>query len=125
MNTFSGLCTMVQDCEVKYLASGHAVCNIRLANNTGYGDRKKTLWIRAALFGKRAESGLTQYLLKGQQVDVSGELSTREYETAGGEKRVSIELAIDRIELVGKRAEGRDSGGGYQAPPSTGEDVPF
>jgi single-strand DNA-binding protein len=61
-NVFSFTGTIGKDCEVCYLQSGTAILNVTVANNIGFGDKQKTLWIRVALFGKRAEGNLKDYL---------------------------------------------------------------
>ena len=65
-NVFSCVGTCGRDAEVRYLPSGQAVLNVTIANNLGYGDKEQTLWIRVALWGKRAEGNLKNFLLKGQ-----------------------------------------------------------
>lgn len=86
--------------------------NVTVANNVGFGDRQQTLWVRVALWGKRAEGQLQNYLKKGQQVFVSGELTQREYQANDGTTRTSLELNANIIDLVGKR---NDQGMGQQA----------
>ncbi|MFZ2172377.1 MAG: single-stranded DNA-binding protein [Methylococcaceae bacterium] len=105
-NVFTATCTVVRDAEVRYLASGAAVLNVTVANNIGFGDKQKTLFIRCALFGKRAEGQLKDYLLKGQQVMVSGELSENEYQANDGTTKKSLELVANIIDLVGGKREG-------------------
>jgi single-strand DNA-binding protein len=51
--------------------------------------------------GKQAESGLVQYLIKGQQVAVSGELGSREHNG-----KTYLTLRINNISLVGGKSEG-------------------
>ncbi|KAF3977931.1 MAG: single-stranded DNA-binding protein [Methylococcales symbiont of Iophon sp. n. MRB-2018] len=102
-NVFSFTGTVGRDAEVRVTPSGQSVLNITVANNIGFGDRQQTLWIRVALWGKRAEGSLQNYLKKGQQVFVSGELSQREYQANDGTTRTSLELNANIIDLVGKR----------------------
>jgi single-strand DNA-binding protein len=102
-NVFSFTGTVGRDAEVKQLASGQTVLNVTVANNIGYGERQQTLWIRVAVWGKRAEGKLGDYLKKGQQVFVSGELSQREYQANDGTTKNSLELNCNIIDLVGKR----------------------
>lgn len=109
--SFTGACG--NDAEVRYLPSGLAVLNVNVANNVGYGDRRQTLWVRVALFGKPAEGTLKDYLKKGQQVFVSGELTQREYKANDGTTRTSLELTANIIDLVGKKNDA-----GYQTQPS-------
>ena len=62
------------------------------------------------LFGKRAEGQLQNYLKKGQQVFVSGELSQSEYTGNDGTTRTSLELTANVIDLIGKRNESSQGG---------------
>jgi single-strand DNA-binding protein len=109
-NVFSFTGTVGRDAEVRYLPSGQAVLNVSVANNIGFGDKQQTLWLTVALWGKRAEGQLQNYLKKGQQVFVSGELTQREYQAKDGSTRTSLEVNANILELVGGRnAEGRRS----------------
>lgn len=74
-----------------------------VANNIGFGEKQQTIWVRVALWGKRAEGQLAQYLRKGQQVFVSGELSVREYQAKDGTTKSNLELNANILDLVGKR----------------------
>ena len=104
-NVFSFTGTVGRDAEVRTTPNGQTVLNVTVANNIGFGDRQQTLWIRVALWGKRAEGQLQNYLKKGQQVFVSGELSQREYQANDGTTKSSLELNANIIDLVGKRNE--------------------
>ena len=66
-NVFSFTGTVGRDCEVRYLPSGQAVLNVTVANNIGFGDKQQTLWIRCAVWGKRAEGPLQNYLKKASR----------------------------------------------------------
>ena len=111
-NVFSFTGTVGRDAEVRYTPSGLAVLSVTVANNIGFGDKQQTLWVRVALFGKRAEGNLQNYLKKGQQVFVSGELSQNEYKANDGSMKTSLELAANIIDLIGKKGE---AGQGQQA----------
>ena len=101
--SFTGACG--RDAEVRYSAAGLAILSVTVANNVGFGDKQQTLWIRVTLFGKRAEGSLKDYLLKGQQVFVSGELTLNEYKANDGTMKTSLEVNANIIDLVGKRTE--------------------
>jgi single-strand DNA-binding protein len=90
---------------------------VRVANHVGFGDKQQTLWIQVSLFGKRAESGVVQYLKKGQPVFVSGELTAREYQANDGTTRTSLDLVANILDLVGKKPT--TDAGFQQAQPST------
>ncbi len=114
-NVFSFTGTVGRDAEVRYTPSGLAVLSVTVANNIGFGDKQQTLWIRVALFGKRAEGNLQNYLKKGQQVFVSGELTQNEYKANDGTMKSSLELNANIIDLLGKRNESSQPQHAYQA----------
>ena len=113
-NVFSFTGTIGRDAEVRYTPSGIAILNVTVANNVGFGDKQKTNWVRVTLFGKRAEGPLKDYLKKGQQVFVSGELSQNEYRANDGTTKTSLELNANIIDLVGRRNEGGAPQQSYQ-----------
>ena len=104
MNVFSATGNLGKDCRVNQTASS-TVCGFALAVKSGYGDNAQTLWVDCSIWGKQAEGALPQYLLKGQQVAVSGELGQREHEGKN-----YLTLRVSSIDLIGKR----ESGQGYQ-----------
>ena len=116
-NVFSFTGTVGRDAEVRATPSGQSVLNFTVANNIGFGDRQQTLWVRVALWGRRAEGSLQNYLKKGQQVFVSGELTQREYQANDGTTKTSLELNANIVDLVGKRNDqGQQPQQGYQQP---------
>ena len=88
-----------KDCRVA-TAGSTPVCNFTVAVDVGYGERKQTLWWDCALFGKRAEGKLPQYLTKGQMVAVSGEPGTREYEG-----KTYLTLRVNELTLCGGKSD--------------------
>ena len=103
-NVFSFTARLGSDAEVRKLPSGQSVMNFSTAHNVGFGDREQTIWIRVAVWGKRSESKLVDYLKKGQQVFISGELSQSEYEG-----KTYLELNANIVDLVGGKKEGGGS----------------
>lgn len=67
---FTQLCRLGCDAEIKYLPSGKTVAELALAYDVGFGDKKRTVWVTASLWGKQAES-LTPFLTKGKQIVVT------------------------------------------------------
>ena len=119
-NSFSAVLTLGRDAEVKYLASGSAFLSFSGACNTGYGDKRKTMWVRVSAFGKIAEGTLVNFLVKGQSVFCSGELSQYEYTGSDGSLKTSIELTSSTIELIGKKLDAMESSApSKQNKPST------
>ena len=125
-NVFSFTGTVGRDAEVKYAPSGLAVLNVTVANNIGFGEKQVTLWIRVVLFGKRAEGQLQNYLKKGQQVFVSGELTTSEYQAKDGSgTKFSLELNANIIDLIGGKKEGGVAAIVQQTKPVAVASVPY
>ena len=98
------------DPETRYLPSGEAVTNIRVATTDKWKDKasgemkEATEWHRISFFGRLAEiSG--EYLKKGSQVYVEGSLRTRKYQDKEtGKDRYSTEIRADRMQMLGSRA---------------------
>ena len=131
------------DPEVRYTQGGTAVANLRIATNESYNDKnsgeriEKTEWHRVVAWGKLAEI-VGQYLTKGRQVYVEGQLQTRQWQDKEGNTRYSTEVrASDLVMLGGDRRTtggGSESGapdepqyaqvGGGEAPPPD-DDLPF
>jgi single-strand DNA-binding protein len=102
-----------QDPELKTIAGGQAVLNLRLATTETYLDRnnarqERTDWHTVVVWGKRAEA-LSKFLVKGSQIFVEGRIQTRSYEK-NGEKRYATDIVANNIILTGRRA-----GGGAEA----------
>lgn len=99
MNVLTLTGNLGRDCRVGS-AGGTSVCNFAVAMTAGYGDNKQTLWVDCAVWGKQAEGRLPEFLLKGQQVAVSGELSTREHEG-----KTYLQLRCNSVDLIGGRSD--------------------
>jgi single-strand DNA-binding protein len=98
-----------QDPELKMIAGGQAVLNLRLATTETYLDRnntrqERTDWHTVTVWGKRAEA-LAKFLTKGSQIFVEGRIQTRSYEK-NGEKRYATDIVANNIILTGRRGGG-------------------
>ena len=104
------------DPETRYLPSGDAVTNIRIATSEKWKDKsgeqqEHTEWHRIAFFGKLAEIA-GEYLKKGSPVYVEGRIRTRKWQDKeSGQDKYSTEIVADRMQLLGSR------GGGAEAMP--------
>jgi single-strand DNA-binding protein len=106
-----------RDPEVRYLPSGSAVCNLRLATTESWkdkasGEKKEvTEWHSVVLFDKLAEIA-GEYLRKGRSVYIEGRLQTRKWQDKEtGADRYSTEVRGDVMQMLGSR-EGGGMGGG-------------
>jgi len=117
MNIYSFTGRLGKDSETRFTQGGMAICSFSVAVDYGYGENKGTNWLRCSLFGKRAEGKLPQYLIKGAQVAISGELRIREYDDKDGNKRTSVEVSVDKLDLIGGNKDGQQ---GNSAPQQQG-----
>lgn len=67
-----------KDVEIKTVGQS-TVAQFSLAETVGFGEKKQTIWYDVSIWGKRAESGLVDYLSKGRELLVYGELTTTEH----------------------------------------------
>lgn len=130
MNSITVAGTLGRDAEVKHLANGDAIASFSVADSQG--KEKATIWWSCSLFGKRGES-LAPYLVKGQAVTVSGNVSEREWQDKDGQKRKSMDIRVNDVALQGGRkdaapatprqaANPAPTGGGFDDMDS---DIPF
>ena len=110
MNVFSFTGNLGKDCRIGN-AGGTAVCNFNVATKAGYGQNAQTNWIDCALWGKQAESALPNYLLKGQQVAVSGELGTKDHEG-----KTYLTCRVTSISLIGGKTDNQQAPQQQSAP---------
>lgn len=100
------LCGRVtRDAELKYTSGGTAVSEISVAVNRYAGKDKgeEVSFFEVNLWGKTAEA-LVQYLTKGRQIVVQGELRQERWEQ-DGQKRSKVRINANNIQLVGGKEE--------------------
>ena len=115
------------DPEVRYLPSGDAVANIRLATTDRYKDKasgemkEATEWHRVSFFGRLAEI-VNEYLKKGSSVYIEGRIRTRKWQAQDGTDRYSTEIVAEQMQMLGGRGSmgggGGDEGGYSRGEPS-------
>ncbi len=121
------------DPEIRYTASGTAVCRLSIATSRRFTDRQgnrqeETAWHRVDAWGKLAEI-CGQYLSKGRQVYIEGRLKYGSYEK-DGVKHYTTDIIAENMQILGGAAGNRvqepepsfgpPEGG---APPE--DDIPF
>lgn len=112
-----------QDPEVRYMPSGGAVANFTLATSESWRDKQtgemkeQTEWHRVVLFGKLAEVA-GEYLRKGSQVYIEGQLRTRKWTDQSGQDKYTTEVVVNvggtMQMLGGRQGGGAPAGGGQQ-----------
>ena len=91
---------VTKDAELNFLTTGTPKMMFNLAVERNYQkdkNNKKVDFITCEMLGKHTEN-LCQYITKGKQIMVEGELNIDQYEK-DGEKRSFTKVKIDRIEF--------------------------
>jgi len=132
---------LAADPELRFAASGTAMCNIsvpdqkRVKNkDTGaWEDASATTWFRVTVFKDAAEA-LAEQARKGDQVVVSGRLITREWTNKDGEVKSSLEVDFATVAVVpggprAQRSQGQAQGDPWSTAPAastpTYDEPPF
>lgn len=115
---------ITRDAELRYTASGTALCNFSIAVNRRVkkGDQwsDEASFFDLTLWDKQAEN-LNKYLVKGTQIAVQGELRQDRWEK-DGQKQSKVQVFVNNLQLLGSArgssGEGRgpESGSSYSAP---------
>lgn len=103
----SGMATLGADMAVKYLPDGSPIGEVSLACRLGRKDKATgeylTQWIKATIFGKRAES-LAPYLVKGSKHCFHlRDLRIDPWVDKEGQTKCSMLADIDDVELGGQK----------------------
>jgi len=102
------------DPETRYMPSGGAVTNVRLATSESWKDRntgetqERTEWHRVVFFNRLGEIA-GEYLKKGSKVYVEGSLRTRKWQDQGGQDRYSTEIVANEMQMLDSRGAGGSS----------------
>ena len=109
------------DPEVKYSASGSAIANLSVATSEQWKDKQtgekkeQTEWHRIVIFGKLAEVA-GEYLHKGSQVYIEGQLRTRKWADSNGVDRYTTEIVIPQMGGVMQMLGGKRDDSSQQQP---------
>lgn len=127
---------LTKEPELRYAAgSGTAVCRFTLAVNRQF-KKDETDFINCIAFNKQGEA-ITQYVTKGRQLAVIGNIRTGSYDGQDGIKRYTTDVLVESFEFIGNSNNGNtnsqnndywnmptDNGFGVEEPIDDG-DMPF
>lgn len=114
MNSITLAGQLGKDAELRALPDGTQVLTFSVADSQGR--EKPTIWWNCQLFGKRAAS-LQQYLMKGQAVTVSGNVSEREWNDRDGQKKKSMDIRVNDVALQGGQRQQGEAAPAPRAAP--------
>ena len=89
------------DPEIKQMVNGKSVARLSLATNQNWKDKntgekkEKTEWHRIVVFNEGLVNVVQQYLKKGAQIYIEGQLNTRKWkDEQSGQDKYSTEIVI-------------------------------
>lgn len=106
MANFKDVCRIGKDAVTRFTQGGKSVTGFSAAFDTGWGDNKKTYWLDVSGWGERYEK-VAQYLTKGSQVLIEGDIGTREHDG-----KTYLTLTLSDLKLIGGKQEGQGGGSG-------------
>lgn len=113
------------DPDVRYSQGGMAITKVSLATTSVRKDKdgnavEDTQWHRVTFFGKLGEIA-GEYLRKGSQVYVEGEIRYSKHTGDDGVDRYYTDVIANEMQMLGGRGgEGGQGGGGRQQAPQRG-----
>lgn len=102
--------------EVRYSAGGSSITNFSVATSESWKDKEtgelvdRTEWHRCVAFGKLGDI-CGEYLKKGSQVYVEGQLRTRKWQNAEGKDQYTTEVVVSEMQMLGGRSSSSDAPG--------------
>lgn len=115
------------DPEIRRTQDGRPIANLRIATTETWKDRasgerrERTEWHRVVIFSEGLCRIAEQYLRKGSQVYIEGQLQTRKWQDQSGQDRYSTEVVLSNfnstLTMLGSRSDSGGSGGsgGYSS----------
>lgn len=104
------------DAQARYTESGNAITSFRVACSESWKDKntgqlqERTEWVRVKCFGRTAEFA-AEYIKKGRQVYVEGQLRTEKYTDKEGAEKFSTEVFAREVMLLGSGGAHGDNSG--------------
>ena len=96
---------LTKDPELRYAAgSGTAVCRFTLAVSRQF-KKDETDFINCIAFNKQGEA-IAQYVTKGRQLAVVGNIRTGSYDGQDGIKRYTTDVIVESFEFIGNSNNG-------------------
>ena len=92
---------LTRDPELNFAAgSGTAVTRFSLAVTRPF-KKDETDFINCVAFGKTGET-IAQYLTKGRQLAITGNIRTGSYDAKDGTKRYTTDVVVESFEFIGQ-----------------------
>ena len=112
------------DPEIRHSSDGSAIANLSVGVSEKWRDKstgeqkQKTEWAKVVLFGKPAEVA-GEYLRKGSQVYIEGQLRTRKWTDNAGVEKYTTEIVVGMngvMQMLGGKQEAKHQQSGWGQP---------
>ena len=109
------------DPEVRYMPSGGAVANIRVATSESWKDKQsgeaqeRTEWHRIVLYNRLGEIA-GEYLRKGSKVYIEGSIRTNKWQDQSGVDRYTTDIIASSMQMLDSKGGAAESG--TMSPPA-------
>jgi single-strand DNA-binding protein len=107
------------DPEIKQMQNGKSVARLSVATSESWKDKnsgekkEKTEWHRVVIFNEGLVNVVQQYLKKGAQIYVEGQLSTNKYTDSNGQEKYSTQIVLQgynsTLKMLGGSSKSADS----------------
>ena len=95
------------DAQVKKTLNGKTYMEMSVAVTTGYGDYKKTLWIKVKQWGERVNN-IVGIFTKGALISACGEPSINEWDGKDGVHHANLEVNCTNVQILSSKKSTRD-----------------
>ena len=105
-----------QDPEVRNTQDGRSLCTFSIATSESWNDkntgekREITEWHRVVVFNEGLVNIIQQYVKKGSNVFIEGQLQTRKWEDKDGIEKYTTEVVLQGFNSTFKMLDNRNSG---------------
>lgn len=105
LNKFCLQGRLTKEPELRRTQSGTAVASFTVAWSEKYGDTERKLFLPCVAWKGTAELA-SRHFVKGSEVVVEGQLTSRKWQDRDGNNRETVELTVDRMHFCGSKSEG-------------------
>lgn len=101
--------------EIRTMQNGGKIANFTLATSESWRDRDsgerrdRTEWHRISIFNEHLVRVVEDYVRKGQQLYIEGQLQTRKWTDRDGQERYTTEVVLQRfrgeLQMLGRRGD--------------------
>jgi len=105
INSFAFTGRLTKDAGYTTLASGKGLLVANVAINTGFGDYKKTLYVKVQQWGESGQN-IAKYLTKGTLVGGVGEVSLNSWSSKEGKQYTDVQIDVRFLNILSSKSNG-------------------